>query len=90
MLFLNFGKALPGDARALIARRAAWDYPEGIKLIAEYWLQHPDMTVVAVFEADSIAPILAVNTEWSEAFSWTTVPAITAEDGIALFTSMAQ
>ena len=90
MLFVNIGKSLPGDARPKIARRVNWDYPEGLRVIAEYWLQLPDVTVISIFEADSIAPILAANTEWSDAFSWTTVPAIPAEDGIALFKSLPQ
>ena len=90
MLFVSVGKALPGDARPVIARRVKWNYPAGMKVIAEYWVQHPYMTVVSIIETDSIAPILAVNTEWSDAFSWTVAPAITAEDGIAMFKSMAQ
>ena len=89
-MFVNIGRPLPGDLRPVIARRVEWDYPEGLKVIAEYWLQHADMTVLSIFEADSIAPILAVNSEWSDAFRWTTVPVITAEDGIALFKSMRQ
>ena len=52
MLFVNIGKALPGDIRPAIARRLNWNYPEG--------------------------------------FAWTTVPAITAQDGIALFKSLMQ
>ena len=88
MLFVCVGKALPGDARPAIARRVKWNYPPGIKVVAEYWLQHPDMTVVSVIEADSVAPIMAMNAEWSDAFSWTVVPAVTAVDGIAMFKSM--
>lgn len=90
MLFVSVGKPLPGDARPGIARRVQWNYPEGLKVIGEYWVQNPEMTVISVFEADSIAPIMAVNTEWSDTFSWTVSPAITAEDGIALFKSMPQ
>jgi hypothetical protein len=89
MLFVSVGKALPGDARPVIARRVKWNYPAGVKVIAEYWVQNPDMTVISVIETDSIAPILATNTEWSDSFSWTVAPAITAEDGIAMFKSMA-
>jgi hypothetical protein len=90
MLFLCVGKALPGDARTVIARRAGWEYPDGLKVVAEYWPQNPDFTVVSVVEADSVAPILAVTTEWSDAFEWTVAPAITAEEGIALFKNMPQ
>jgi hypothetical protein len=90
MLFVSMGKPRTGEASANTARRIQWDYPPGANMIAECWLQDPDVTVVSIFEADSIAPILAVTAEWDDAFSWTVVPATTAEDGIAVFKSIAQ
>ena len=45
---------------------------------AEYWLQASDPAVVAIFEADSVAPIITV------------VPAVTAEEGLQLAQQMMQ
>jgi hypothetical protein len=42
MLFVAFLEATDGTPAERIARRAEWQYPEGIKLIAEYWLQNDD------------------------------------------------
>ncbi len=50
----------------------------------EYWLQMPDPTVVAVTEADSIAPIMAVTSTWGDVFDITVITAITAEGGMAI------
>jgi len=35
----------------LIARRAQWQYPQGMQPVAEYWLQtHHPATIIAIFE----------------------------------------
>ena len=56
MLFVAVLKATAGTPAERIARRAQWNYPEGVKLVAEYWLQASDPDLVSVFEADSVAP----------------------------------
>ena len=50
----------------------------------EYWLQTPDPTVVAITEADSIAPIMAVTSVWDDVFDITVIPAVTGEEGMAI------
>jgi len=70
-----------------IARRAQWQYPEGVRVVGEYWLQG-DPTVISILEADSVAPIMAVTTEWGDAFSITVLPAVTAEEGLELAKQM--
>jgi hypothetical protein len=91
VLFVNVGKPL-GVKTPIenIARRIGWNYPEGIRVIAEYWTQNPEATVISIFEADSVGPITAVNAEWGDVFAWTTSPALTAEEGIAMFKSMTE
>jgi len=71
-----------------VARRVQYQHPEGVRTIAEYWLQTDDPHVVAIFEADSIAPIMAMTAEWGDMFDITVVPAITAEEGIELAKQM--
>lgn len=66
------------------ARRLEWKYPEEIRVIAEYWLQTPDPSVIVIAEVDSIAPMMAALSPWSDAFDSTVVPAVTAEEGLQL------
>jgi len=46
--------------------------------------------VISIFEADSIAPIMAITTEWGDVLDITVVPAIPAEDGLELAKQMMQ
>ena len=88
MLFVALFRPTEGTPTERIARRVQFQHPEGVKQVAEYWLQTDDPTVVAIFEADSVAPIMAVTTEWGDVFDITVVPAITAEEGLELAKQM--
>ena len=90
MLFVALLKVTGGTPKENIARRAQWQYPEGIQPVAEYWLETSDPDVIAIFEADNIAPIMAISTEWGDVFDITVVPAITAEEGLELAKQMMQ
>ena len=50
-----------------VARRAQYQLPPGSRLVAEYWLQTNDPAVLVVFEADSVAPIMAIRAVWNDA-----------------------
>jgi hypothetical protein len=89
-LFVAVHKPIAGTPEERIARRAQWQYPEGVKPIAEYWLQATDPQVVTVFEADSVAAIMAGTAEWGDVFDITVVPAVTAEEGLKLAQHMMQ
>ena len=69
-------------------KRVEWKSPEGIKKVAEYWLQNNAPRVITIFEADNIAPIMASTAPWTEFFEITVVPAITAEEGLKLAPQM--
>lgn len=64
------------------ARRAEWKYPQGMKVIGEWW-QAVAPQVVAAFETDSYDPILAMQVEWSDFMEITISPATTPEEGLA-------
>jgi len=53
---------------------------EGMELVGEYWLQSTDPKVVAIFTAESDAPILELSAEWEQEFDVTVVPATKVED----------
>ena len=55
---LKFRPSVPAAERdAALMRRAAWQYPDGLKVIAEYWPMSGEYQVVSVFSAETIAPV---------------------------------
>jgi hypothetical protein len=84
MLFVTLGKVRASTTKERVARRMQWSYPDGVRLIAEYWLQTPDPQIIVISEADSIVPIMAATSAWDDVFSFTVVPAVTAEQGIEI------
>jgi hypothetical protein len=88
MLFVAISNAKAGSPKERIARRAHWQYPEGAKPVAEYWLQTSTPSVVSIFEAETIAPIMAATTEWGDVLDISVFPAITATDGLKLAKQM--
>ena len=90
MLFVTLFKVKSGTLKERIARRLQWQYPEGLKMVGEYWLQTDDPTAIAIYEADSVAPIIAGRSYWDDVFETTTIPAITAEEGLELARQMQQ
>jgi hypothetical protein len=90
MLFVALLKAKAGTSQERMARRLQWQHPEEVRPIAEYWLQSSEVTVVTIFEADSVQPIMAVSVQWADVFDITVVPAMTAEEGLQWAQQMMQ
>jgi hypothetical protein len=89
MLFVGLYSPKPSTAPAQsLSRRMEFKPPEGIKLVAEYWLQHNSPRTIVVFEADNYAPIMAMNRQWADLYDITVVPAITGDEGIKLAKQM--
>lgn len=88
MLFVALLKVTGGTPEERIARRAQWQYPEGTRPVAEYWLQAAELAVISVFEADSNAAVMALTMAWSDVFDITVVPAVTGEQGLELAKQM--
>jgi hypothetical protein len=84
MLFISMGKAIAGTPQERIARRAQWQYPEGIRLVAEYWPIGGDYSVISIVEGDSVPAMLAAITQWADVFDITITPAVTLEEGLGL------
>jgi hypothetical protein len=82
MLFALLGKFRSGPQGERIAHRARWQYPAGIRVIGEYWLQSGDVDVVTIFEADTTQAIMTLTSEWADNYAITVVPAMTAEEGL--------
>lgn len=91
MLFVAFLK-LRSDAPPLaegVARRAAYQPPADVRLVAEYWLQSNDPATVVILETDSVLSLMAIRAVWGDVFDITFVPAMTLEDGLAAAQAMA-
>jgi hypothetical protein len=67
---------------AALVRRAAWQYPEGVELIAEYWPVSAEYQVVTVFRAESFAAIMQLELEWNDVFDIAVHPAVSADEGL--------
>jgi hypothetical protein len=89
MLFVVIGKAKAGSSgKERIARRVSWEYPAGMRMVAEYWPMSTEAAVIAVAEADNVAPIMQALVEWDDVFDVTVIPAMAAEQGLELAKQM--
>jgi hypothetical protein len=69
---------------AALARRATYQYPGGVKLIAEYWPMAASPQVVAIFSANDSADVMTLVFEWNDVFDIAIHPALSAEDGLRI------
>ena len=82
---LRFRPSVPAAERdAALMRRAGWQFPDGLKVVAEYWPLSGEYQVVTVFSAETIAPIMEVEFEWDDVFDMTVTPAISADEGLRI------
>ena len=80
---LKFRSTLPAaEADAALGRRAAWKYPDGIKVIAEYWPLSSAVQVVSILAAESIEKIMELVFEWNDVFDIDVYPAVSADEGL--------
>ena len=82
---LKFRSSVPAAERdEALMRRAAWQYPKGIRLIAEYWPIASAVQVVSIFSADTFEPVLELELEWSDVFDIDVHPAVAADEGLRI------
>ncbi len=67
-----------------LMRRAAWQYPKGVRVIAEYWPLSSAVTVVTIFAADSFEQVMELELEWSDVFDIDVHPAVAADEGLRI------
>ena len=85
MLFVVLGRAKDSsDPIDRNTRRVDWQYPEGVTVIGEYWLEHGNPRLVSILETDSVVAMFAATSQWEDHFDFTIVPAVTAEQGIEM------
>jgi hypothetical protein len=85
VLFVALLNTRPGSTfREGAARRLQWDYPEGVEVVAEYWLETDSPRVVAILEAEGMAPLEALRMDWGDLFEIRVYPAVTGEQGMEM------
>ena len=82
---LKFRSSVPADQRdGAVMRRASWQYPKGIRVIAEYWPLSSAVQVVSIFAADSFEQVMELELEWSDVFDIDIHPAVGADEGLRI------
>jgi hypothetical protein len=82
---LRFRSSVSAEDRdAALIRRAGWQYPEGVRSIAEYWPASGDMAVVSIFSTESFAGIMELLLEWEDVFDIDVYPAVSADEGLTI------
>ena len=61
-----------------------WDYPEGLRVLGEYWLETEDPRVIAVMEAQSMDAFGQIRMDWGDMFEIEVLPAVTGEQGMKM------
>ena len=85
MLYVIIGRAREdSDIADRTARRLEWEYPEGVNVVSEYWLQRENPRIISIVEADDDSVVDAFTADWVDHFEFTVDHAITAEQGLDL------
>ena len=61
-----------------------WDYPEGVRVLGEYWLETEYPRVVSVMEADGMDAFGQIRMYWNDMFEIEVFPAMTEEQGMEM------
>ena len=67
-----------------VARRMQWDYPEGVRVLGEYWLETEYPRVISIMEADSMDAFGQIRMHWNDMFEIEIFPAVTGEQGMEM------
>jgi hypothetical protein len=85
VMILKWQSGLSKEQRdGVLMRRAQWNYPEGVRLIGEYWPQVEDAAVVSIFETNDHKSLMEISLAWGDAFNISVSPAVSVEDGLRM------
>ena len=85
VMLLRWKQGLTRDQRdGALMHRAGWKYPPGVEVIGEYWPAASDPAVVSIFRTDDYAALMEIGVTWGDVFDITTLPAVSAEDGLEI------
>ena len=81
-------RAHPGTFNERAARRAQWQPPEGVTIVAEYWFPTDDPSVVSIVQADDPNALVPISMAWDDLFDIEIFPVTPAEEGLELLRQM--
>lgn len=82
---LKFRSSVPAAERdGALMRRAAWQYPKGIRVIAEYWPISSAVQVISIFSVDTFEQVMELELEWSDVFDIDVHPAVSVDEGLRI------
>ena len=85
VVLLKFRSSLSAaDMDGALMRRAAWKYPDDVRVIAEYWPLSSAVQVVSIVAAESIEKMMELVFEWDDVFDIDIHPAVSAEEGLRI------
>ena len=85
MLFVALLTVRPGATlQERVARRLQWQYPEGINVVGEYWLETESPRLIVIMEVQSTAPFGQIRMDWGDMFEIEVFPAVTGEEGMEM------
>ena len=81
-------RAHPRTFNERAVRRAQWQPPEGVTIVAEYWFPTNDPSVVSIVEADDPNALVPISMAWDDLFDIEIFPVTPAEEGLELLRQM--
>jgi len=85
MLFVALLMVRPGSSfKVGGARRIQRQYPEGVNVVGEYWLETDSPMVIAIMETESMAPLGQIRMECGDMLEIEVFPAVPAEEGMQM------
>ncbi len=70
------------DLAEVIARRAEYEFPKGVKVIAEYWSAQGSPAVISIFEAEDATALMVNSVAWLDALDVEIFPVVEWEEGL--------
>ena len=67
------------------ARRREFKFPEGVKLLEEYWTPADSPAVIALFEATDPGALMLNSIAWVDVFETQVVPILDWKEGLEKF-----
>jgi hypothetical protein len=89
MLFVTVGREKAGSTtKSRVARRVNWKYPQGVRVLGEYWLLSSDPALIMIAESENVASLMMGLAEWDDLLDMTIMPALSSEQGLELAKQM--
>jgi uncharacterized protein with GYD domain len=70
------------DLAESMGRRAEFEFPKGMKVIAEYWTPQGSPAVINILEADDASALMVNSVAWMDVLDVEIFPVVEWEEGL--------